>query len=448
MPSGKDLSFTQPPELPQNNRGPERVILVAICFDTRERLQVLENLVELESLTSTAGGRVVDRWVQERSRPEASCYIGHGKARELAARVRDLEAQLVIFDDDLSPGQVRELERLLGARVIDRSGLIIDIFADHARSREARTQVELAQLQYLLPRLARRWRHLAGQQGGVIGMRGVGEKQIELDRRMLRRKIVQLKKDLSRIETGRRQRRGARNGLPRVAVVGYTNAGKSRLVNALADADCKVEDRLFSTLDPRVRAASLGAHSRVLLVDTVGFLRKLPHHLIASFRSTLEVVSEADLFLHVVDASHPTCEDHLRVTRQTIARLGGVERPEILVFNKADQVDADGYLQRLRTLYPEAEIISAQCGWGLEELRERLRNSLWGMRPERHLTLPVSRPDLVYKVYESVLVTRQRYRRNRVLLDYRATDGQQGRLRQVLVRRGARPRGDHAWLAS
>ena len=216
MPSGKDLSFTQPPELPQNNRGPERVILVAICFDTRERLQVLENLVELESLTSTAGGRVVDRWVQERSRPEASCYIGHGKARELAARVRDLEAQLVIFDDDLSPGQVRELERLLGARVIDRSGLIIDIFADHARSREARTQVELAQLQYLLPRLARRWRHLAGQQGGVIGMRGVGEKQIELDRRMLRRKIVQLKKDLSRIETGRRQRRGARNGLPRV----------------------------------------------------------------------------------------------------------------------------------------------------------------------------------------------------------------------------------------
>ncbi|MEE9219353.1 MAG: GTPase HflX [Acidobacteriota bacterium] len=420
---------------------------MAVCFDRRGRLQVLDNLDELESLAWSAGGEVVGRCIQERHRPDPSCYIGRGKAQELAERIRDVGADLAIFDDDLSPGQVRELERRLGVRVIDRSGLILDIFAERARTKEARTQVQLAQLEYLLPRLARRWRHLAGQQGGVIGMRGVGEKQIELDRRMLRRKLGYLKKDLARIETGRRQRRASRNGLPRIAVVGYTNVGKSSLVNALARAGCRVEDRLFSTLDARVRAVMLGPRARALVVDTVGFLRKLPHHLIASFRGTLEEVVEADLLLHVVDISHPAFEEHLKITRETVASLGAASRQEILVFNKVDQVDSEGLLERLRALYPEALQVSALRGDGLEALRAVLRAALWEERPAGRVSLPMSRQDLVHQVYEHVHVTGQCYRRGRVVLEYRANRDQEGRLQRALQRQGARPVGEHAWLA-
>lgn len=432
MSSGPDPPVPAQPQTAPN--APERVILVAACFERGRRERTREFLDELESLTRTAGGVVVDRWVQDRRRPDTACFIGRGKAHELAQRVRELGADLVIFDDDLSPAQVRELERILEARVIDRSGLILDIFAGRARTREARTQVQVAQLEYLLPRLAGRWTHLSRQRGGIIGMRGVGEKQIEIDRRLIRRKLGRLREALGRIETGRRQRRESRDGLPRVAVVGYTNVGKSSLVNALAGADCRVEDRLFSTLDPRVRRIDLGGNTHALLVDTVGFLRKLPHHLIASFRSTLEETSGADLLLNVVDVSHPAFEEQLRVTREAIADLGAAGCPEVLVFNKIDRLESAGLEGRLRSLYPEAAYVSAARGWGLEELRERMRRALLEERPVRRLTLPAARQDLVHRVYELVQVTRQRYRRDRVVLHYRASLGQEGRLRRTLER--------------
>lgn len=292
--------------------------------------------------------------------------------------------------------------------------------------------MQAAQLEYLLPRLAGRWGHLAGQQGGVIGMRGVGEKQIEIDRRLVRHKLVRLKQELGRIEAGRRRRRVARDGLPRVAVVGYTNAGKSSLVNALAGADCVVGDLLFSTLDPRARAARLGSRASALLVDTVGFLRKLPHHLIASFRSTLEEVASADLLLHVADVSHPAFEEHLRVTREAVAENGAAGRPEVLVFNKADLLAAEGLRERLRSLYPEALWVSAARGWGLEALRARLLEALWADRPPRRVSLPAARQDLVHRVYEAAQVTGQRYRGARVILEYRASQAQEGQIAQAL----------------
>lgn len=413
-------------------RAPERVILVGVCLDRRQRDQVADYLDELASLTRTAGGVVVDRCVQERRQPDPASFIGRGKAAALADRVREHAADLVIFDDDLSPAQVRELERVVEARVIDRSGLILDIFAGRARSKEARTQVQAAQLEYLLPRLAGRWGHLAGQQGGVIGMRGVGEKQIEIDRRLVRHKLVRLKQELARIEAGRRRRRVAREGTPRVAVVGYTNAGKSSLVNALAGSDCVVEDRLFSTLDPRTRAARLGPRASALLVDTVGFLRKLPHHLIASFRSTLEETASADLLLHVVDVSHPAFEEQVRVTREAIAEIGAAGRPEVLVFNKADLLPAGGLRERLRSLYPEAPWVSAARGWGLEALRTRLLDALWEGRPLRRVSLPAARQDLVHRVYETAQVIGQRYRGERVILEYRASPAQEGQIAQAL----------------
>jgi len=411
-------------------------MLAAACFERRGLERAEEHLDELESLARTAGGVVLERRVLERRRPDPSSYIGRGQAEALAARVHELEADLVIFDDDLSPGQVRELERILETRVIDRSGLILDIFSGRARTREARTQVEVAQLEYLLPRLAGRWSHLSRQRGGIIGMRGVGETQIEIDRRLVRRKLGHLRRELSRLEAGRQQRREARDGLPRVAVVGYTNAGKSSLVNALAGADCIVEDRLFSTLDPRVRGVDLAPHVRALLVDTVGFLRKLPHHLIASFRSTLEEAAGADLLLHVADVSHPAFEEHIRVTRETIVDLGAADCPEVVVFNKTDLLNGAGSAERLRSLYPEAQWVSAARGWGIEELRARLQRTLIEDRPLRRVSLPAARQDLVHRVYELVQVTAQRYRRDRVLLDYRASVGEEGRLRRTLERGG------------
>jgi GTP-binding protein HflX len=380
---------------------------------------------------------VVGRWVQERRRPDPATFIGRGRAEALGEAARDRRATRIVFDDDLTPGQVRELERLTGVRVIDRSGLILDIFADHARTREARTQVQAAQLEYLLPRLAGAWAHLERQRGGVTGMRGAGEQQIEIDRRLVRRKLSRLRQALVRIEAARCERRRRSDALPRVAVVGYTNAGKSSLVNALTGADCVVEDRLFSTLDPRIRGAWLGAHTRALLIDTVGFLRKLPHHLIASFRGTLKEAAEADLLLHVADACDPALDEHLRVTRQTLEEIGAGGKPELLVLNKVDRIDAEGARERLRSLHPRALWVSALRGWGIEELRARLREMLLLERPARRLSLPAYRQDLVHQVYAMVQVTGQRYRRDRVLLDYRADSGQESRLRRALGRRAA-----------
>lgn len=325
---------------------------------------------ELELLTDTAGAEVVHRFVQNRQKLDPATFIGRGKVRDIAARNGQFD--LVIFDDDLSPAQAKTLEDMIGKRVVDRSGLILDIFARRARSREARTQVELAQLQYLLPRLAGYWRHLERQAGG-IGLRGPGETQLETDRRLVRQRISRLTADLKRIEKQRSTQRKRRQNVFKVAIVGYTNAGKSTLLNALTDSKAFVENRLFATLDATVRTLKGPDANQILLIDTVGFIRKLPHHLVASFRSTLEETILADLLLHVVDLSHPHYPDRLMQVRRTLDEMGLRDRPRIVAFNKIDNVKHKAEIERMQSEYPDALFISALKGIQIEALNERLR---------------------------------------------------------------------------
>ncbi len=301
------------------------------------RAAARENLEELTRLADTAGAEVVGTVRQRIRSPHARFYIGEGKVRELRATARSAQADLVVFDDELKPDQARHLEDALEIRVMDRAELILDIFATRARTREARMQVELAQLEYLLPRLKRMWSHLSRIRGG-IGLRGPGETQLETDRRLIGARITELKRKLEGVKRSRATQRKARANSFRAALVGYTNAGKSSLLKALSGADLAVEDRLFATLDPATRTVSVGEGHRALLTDTVGFIRKLPHDLVASFRSTLEEAREADLILHVVDASSPDWENRLAVVHEVLEELELQDAPRVLVFNKTDLV--------------------------------------------------------------------------------------------------------------
>ncbi|MBU1881384.1 GTPase HflX [bacterium] len=313
----------------------EKAALVGIVIKGNDPWATDDSLDELALLADTAGGEVIDRFVQSRQRPDPSTFVGSGKVAEIASNNGQFD--LVIFDDDLSPAQAAKLEKLIGKRVIDRSGLILDIFARRARTREARTQVELAQLQYLLPRLTGHWQHLERQKGG-IGLRGPGETQLETDRRLVNKRISRLKADLKQIEKQRNTQRQGRQQYFKAALVGYTNAGKSTLMNALTHAGVFVEDRLFATLDATVRSLRYGDGDPMMLIDTVGFIRKLPHHLVASFRSTLEETVMADLLVHVVDLSHPHFPSQMQQVKETLESLGLKDHPQLLVFNKADKV--------------------------------------------------------------------------------------------------------------
>jgi GTP-binding protein HflX len=358
----------------------EKAILVGLCRTRHDRAEVEDHLLELGLLADTAGAVIVGEVIQDRGPVHAATFVRRGKVEELAQMARERRADLALFDDDLSPAQVKNLEKDAGVKILDRSSLILDIFARRARSREARTQVELAQLRYLLPRLTRQWSHLSRQDGG-IGQRGVGETQLEIDRRLIRRRIARLTSDLRDIETERDERRKRRSAVPRVALVGYTNAGKSTLMNLLTGAGTHVENRLFATLDPLVRRCERGGRPAFLVVDTVGFIRKLPHHLVASFRSTLEEAAGADLLLHVVDASSGALPDQMRTTRDTLESLGLSEDPLLLVFNKIDLVSPE-VLERLQREYPEALFLSALDPAQGGTLETRIRSVLRaGRRP-------------------------------------------------------------------
>jgi len=351
----------------QFERFPERTLVVGLVHRHTSRTEVLEHLQELAALVRSAGGTVEDLLLQERPAPDVAYYLGRGKVEELRERILHEDIHAVVFDDELTPVQVRNLERAWGIKVLDRTGIILHIFAQQARTVEAQVQVELAQLQYLLPRLSRMWTHLSKQVGG-IGTRGPGETQLETDRRLIRRRIQHLQRRLREITRQREQRRRGRDQLPRFALVGYTNAGKSTLLNALTNAEVRAEDRLFSTLDTTVRAFRLPSGQRALLSDTVGFLHKLPPHLIACFHSTLAEVLEADVLLHVVDISHPRFRHHMRVVQETLQLLGAAEKPTLLVFNKIDQIREPELLRQLEREFPEAVLISAQRGINLRAL--------------------------------------------------------------------------------
>ncbi len=349
----------------------ETAILVGVHRRGIPFWEVNDNLDELEQLLDTAGGRAVERVVQDRPSPHPGTFIGRGKVEELSRMAGGRGVDLVVFDDDLTPAQLRNLEARIGCKVIDRSGLILDIFARRARTQEARIQVEMAQLLYLLPRLTGRWQHLSRQVGG-IGTRGPGETQLEVDRQVINRRIAQLRKELARIERARATRRRRRRDLFKIAIIGYTNAGKSTLLNSLTRADVFVENRLFATLDPTVRSILLPDGKKVLLIDTVGFIRKLPVGLLASFRSTLEESRQADLFLNIVDLAHPHWEGQLARTEEVLGELELDHTPQVLIFNKVDLIDDSVLLEGIRRQYPEAVFISALRRIRLWEIPERI----------------------------------------------------------------------------
>jgi GTP-binding protein HflX len=366
-------------------------------------------LEELARLADTAGAVVVSEVIQRLERPNAATYLGKGKIEELRARIESDSASVIIFDDELTPAQGKNIEDATGQRVIDRAELILDIFATRARSSEAKLQVELAQLEYMLPRLTRMWAHLERVRGG-IGMRGPGETQLETDRRLIGHRIKVLRDRLADVERARSVQRQGRQGAFRVALVGYTNAGKSSILRGLSgSAEVVVEDRLFATLDPLTREVDIGSGQggRVLLTDTVGFIRKLPHHLIASFRATLEEVNEADLLLHVIDASHPAWEEQRVVVEEVLADLGVGPVPLCHVFNKMDRLsepDAAALVERVRNLMPDSVFVSAVAADGLDAVRARLVSAVHAARPLAVVRLPADAGKLLAELYREAEV--------------------------------------------
>jgi len=407
------------------------------------RRTVDDHLRELAELTDTAGASVVGELVQQIDKPHPATYLGSGKIEELRDRVSETEASLVIFDDELSPSQGKNIEDAIGKRVMDRAELILDIFATRARSSEAKMQVELAQLEYMLPRLTRMWTHLEKFRGG-IGMRGPGETQLETDRRLISHRIKVLKERLQDVQRGRAIQRQSRQGEFKASLVGYTNTGKSSILRALSGAaEVFVENRLFATLDPLTREVDLPENARVLLTDTVGFIRKLPHHLVASFRATLEETREADLLLHVIDASSPTWEEQRIVVEQVLDDLGVNDRPKLLVFNKVDLLD-EGALaalqERLGTLVPNSVFVSTVTEDGLEPLKRSLASSIRARRPLSEIRMSPSDGKLLAEIHRGGEVVDQRMDGERLLVTARVDEALAGRLRRA----GAEVRGNGA----
>ena len=367
-------------------------------------------------------------------RPHPGTYLGSGKLDELTLRIKEIGATLIVFDDELTPAQSRNIEQATGTRVMDRAELILDIFATRARSSEARLQVELAQLEYTLPRLTRMWTHLDTYKGG-IGMRGPGETQLETDRRLIQHRIKVIKERLVDVERAREVQRRQRSGLFKVALVGYTNAGKSSILRAMAhDTEVFVEDRLFATLDPLTREVEVGDGYTVLLTDTVGFIRKLPHHLVASFRATLAEAREADLLLHVVDVSHPSWEEHRAVVDDVLADLGLQARPGLLVCNKMDAVPEDvrdGLRERVHNLVPDALFVSAHAPGGLEPLREALVLAIRRQRPLVEVRIAAHQGAVLASLHRDGEVVDQKADGSDLLVTVRVDEKLAGRLRQA-----------------
>jgi GTP-binding protein HflX len=408
----------------------EQAILVAAPSKQQAAEVTEEHLEELGRLADTAGVEVLDSFVQRLDSPHPKFYIGEGKAEELKQRVEVAGASLIIMDDELSPAQGRNLEKLLGTRIMDRAELILDIFATRARTSEARAQVELAQLQYMRPRLTRMWSHLSRSRSGP-GMRGPGETQLETDRRMIDHRITRLKDELERVARTRATQRKSREGQLRASLVGYTNAGKSSILRGISGTEVFVEDRLFATLDPTTRAIEVGEGAEVLLTDTVGFIRKLPHHLVASFRATLEEAAEADVLLHTIDASHPQWEEQMEVVTEVLADLGLAERPTVLVFNKIDRLThAEEQALRERSFGGARSIFVSTVEEGrLEPLRELLHEELQKIRPDVRLTLSSSHGGLLAEIYRDGEVLEREDKGAEIHIRARLSKASLGRLR-------------------
>lgn len=425
----------------------EKAILVCTTIPKKGSYKPLkqkaykEHLEELEFLTQTAGAEVIGKFYQERENIDSKYFIGRGKAQEIAEKVKDENVDLVIFENALSPTQIRNLEKLIECKVIDKPALILDIFASNARTSEAKTQVELAQLQYLLPRLTRQWTHLSKQYGG-IGTKGPGETQIETDRRLINTRIAVLKDKLKKIEEQRKTQRQQRKHFIRIGLVGYTNAGKSTLLNVLTDADVYVEDKLFATLDTSTRLLQKINQKKiphpVLISDTVGFIRNLPHDLIESFKSTLAEVIESDILIHVIDISSESFEEQIKVVEETLSELYKEPKPVIMVFNKVDLLDKEQrqhLMNDLRLRFLNAVFISAQKGINLNALEEEIIEVINKELAETEIRIPIENEDaykFVNKLHEEVEILETKYLSKSIKLKIRAARADIDRIQKSL----------------
>jgi GTP-binding protein HflX len=416
----------------------ERAILVGVGLSSVSREEVEDSLDELTRLADTAGAEVAGQIAQYRERPDAAYFVGKGKAEEIADLYEALDASSVIFDVDLSPAQTRNLEGLINGKIIDRSRLILDIFALHARTREAMLEVELAQLEYQLPRLTRMWTHLSRQVSGArtrsggIGTRGPGEKQLEIDRRLIRVRMSRLKGALEKIRRNRQLERQNRENMLTVALVGYTNAGKSTLLNTLAKENLYTDDKLFSTLDSTTRIVHLPENHDILLTDTVGFIKRLPHHLIASFRATLEEVSEARMLLHVVDVSQTNAQERILAVEEVLKELDALDKPTLTIFNKVDKLDDMSDMPILRLKYPNNVETSALSGAGLDNLKTKLLEVASEDEIEVNVDIPQREGQIINYVYDHGQVVEREFRGNLVHMRARMDRKYAGKLEKFI----------------
>ena len=414
-----------------NGNGKERAILVALNTKDIKRELVEEHLIELEELAFTAGAETTIKITQDKYSIDPAYYIGKGKADELATLAEANDINLVIFDDDLSPVQLRNLENLVKRKIIDRSGLILDIFASRAKTKEAKTQVELAQLQYMLPRLTRAWTHLSKQYGG-IGTKGPGETQIETDRRIIRTRISHLKEKLGKIELQRETQGKRRKDFIRISLVGYTNAGKSTLFNLITKSGVLAENKLFATLDSTTRSLDIGINQKLLLSDTVGFIRKLPTHLIASFKSTLKEVRDADIILHVIDISHPYFEDHINIVDQTLKDLGADKKSELKVFNKIDLVNDKNRISYVRNKFRNTVIISAERGINISMFNEKLISIINNTYVEEKIDLDLADSKTAAKIHSMAEVISTNYDESLIHITYKTNRENSQKIKKLI----------------
>jgi GTP-binding protein HflX len=390
-------------------------LLIGIYGFDDSRIEAKMNLDELELLTETAGGNVVEKKLQHRNAPDPATYIGEGKLSEIHRSIISNDIDALIFDDDLSASQVHTIEQKTKTKVLDRSGLILDIFAGQARTAAAKTQVELAQLEYLRPRLTRFWSHLSRQQGG-IGTRGPGESQIETDRRLIDKRIARLKEKLNTLEKQRKTQRKGRTNIICMSLVGYTNAGKSTLMNALTEAKVEARDRLFATLDSTVRRMSIANHP-LLLSDTVGFIRKLPHALVESFKSTLDEISEADILLHVIDSTSNRLREDIDVVEDMLDELDAGGKKVLKVFNKIDLLSPNK-ITDLQKSYPQAAYISAERGIGLKDLKECCRKLIEKDYIHKTVQIPVSKYEAVAFLHRTAHIHQKEYMDSQIEISF------------------------------
>ena len=388
-----------------------RVFLIGVELKSRTAADVRESLAELKELAETAGTEIVGEGVQKMAAPIAATYIGPGKAGEFAALCKTSEVDTIIFDDELSPAQTRNLEKIFGCKIMDRTALILEIFGQRARTREGKLQIEHAQLKYLLPRLTRFWSHLSRQRGSTGSIGGEGESQLEADRRKISERIEKIESELDKVRRQRETQRAGRqrSHWPLASIVGYTNAGKSTLLNQLTGAAVLAEDKLFATLDPTTRRLKLPTNQNVLLTDTVGFIKKLPHGLVEAFKATLEEVVQADLLLHVVDISHPQAEEQIDAVNTVLMEIGAAEKPVLMVFNKIDQLNGSAAPGRLRHKFSNAVAISAKTGEGIAPLLAELGTQLRPVREFLDLRVPQEKAAVIARIHAVGQIVASRY---------------------------------------